>query len=71
MAINSSEVIREVSLSKMEELFLELNLERSDDITLDFSVKTITFLIQRHFAGRILAFTLKKNYILWIYCKKS
>lgn len=59
MTINFSTVIREVSLSKTEDLFLEFNLERSDDITLGFSVKTITLLIKAHFAGRILSIILK------------
>lgn len=59
MTINFSIVIREFSFSKMEDLFLEFNLERSDDVTLGLNVKTITLLIKAHFAGRILSSTLK------------
>lgn len=70
MTINFSIVIREVSFSKTEDLFLEFNLERSDYITLGFNVKTITLLIKAHFAGRIFIHNFKNN-ILWIYCKKS
>lgn len=59
MIINFSEVVREVSFSKTEHLFLEFHLERSDDITLGFNVKAITLLIKAHFEGRILSITLK------------
>lgn len=56
MAINSSVVIREVSFLKMG----ELNLERSDDITLDFSVKTITFVNTNAFCRKNFSFRVKK-----------
>lgn len=59
VTINFSIVIREVSFSKTEDLFLEFNLEWSDDIPLVFNVKTITLLIKAHFAGRILSIILK------------
>lgn len=66
MAIYSSIVIREVSFSKTEKLFLELNFERSDDITLDFSVKTVTFVNTNAFCRKNFSFHILKIGILWI-----
>lgn len=54
----------------MEELFLELDIKRSDDITLELRVKTITFAKTNAFRRKNFKFCIK-NVILQIYCKKS
>jgi len=60
VATNVSTVIREVSFSKMEELFLEFNLKRLDDIILDSGVKTITFVNTSAFCRKNFSFHIQK-----------